>query len=99
MYSEMKFPQIHKYSRELGIIKNLIKPVKTDELFRVLTKAHKLKGSGLSLSFSKLARYASEIESCRNCDREKIGSIFNKLIEEWNVLQNVISEELLQIDG
>ncbi len=80
-------------------VKDLGSEIEFGELDEIQKKAHKLKGSGLSLSFNKLARYASEIESCKHCDREKIGSIFDKLMEEWNVLQSVISEELLLIDG
>lgn len=58
----------------------------------IQTLAHSMKGASLNMYFYQLAELANELEKASNTEPEKLRTVFNRIVQEWELIQSILQE-------
>jgi HPt (histidine-containing phosphotransfer) domain-containing protein len=61
---------------------------------KIKQAAHSVKGATALISFNELARLGSIIDANCNKDPKILQKVFNKMEEEWKLLEPIIEKEI-----
>ncbi len=83
-FNELKNIVLPQMDEKLNKLESAIKNSSVDD---IKSKAHSIKGTALNMSFEILADLSSEIEKNSDQNQNIITSIFDKIKNEWEIIQ------------